>query len=104
MSTWLLVVAAGTMSFGLRFAPLVLLRGEHPPRWLAAASPHVLPAAFAGLAASSIHATTADGIVAAAPTLAGVLVAGAVAHRRSSGTAGLLVGLPTLWLLAAVLP
>lgn len=102
MSAWPVVLLAGAVSLGLRFAPVVLTRGE-PPGWLRRCSGYVLPAAFAALATSSVAGTVEAGLTEALPTIVGVLAAGVVAWRRSSGTAALVAGLPALWLTTALL-
>jgi branched-subunit amino acid transport protein len=104
VSVWAVVLAAGAVTFGLRVLPLVLLRSGEPPTWIGRSAGYVLPAAFSALAASSLAATASQGVSAVAPVLAAVAVAAIAARRVGSSTTALLYAMPTLWLVAAIVP
>ncbi len=101
MTAWLTIVAAGLVSFGLRFAPAGWAgRHELPAHW----QPRLAllgPAAFAALAAPAVafgHGPDGSGL--AGP--AAVAVATPVARRTRSTAATLATGMPVLWLVTAL--
>ena len=105
MTAWLVVLAvgAGTYLFRVSLVGLVGRRGASP-RFERAAR-FVVPSAFAALAAGSVAAATAAATspgqaVAPVAAVAAALVA---VRRTGSPRAALLVGMPTLWLLNALL-
>jgi branched-subunit amino acid transport protein len=105
MSVWLVIVLAGLGSYLFRISMVVLADRMTMPEQLERASAFVAPAAFAALAAGGIAASTASVDVAGwtAP-LAAVVVAVVVVRRTGRPYAALLAGMPTLWILSAVLP
>ena len=105
MNAWLVIVAAGLGSYLFRISMVVLADRVTMPERLERASTFVAPAAFAALAASGFAANTADVDVAGwtAP-LAAVVVAVIAVRRTGRPYAALLAGMPTLWILSAVVP
>jgi branched-subunit amino acid transport protein len=105
MNVWLVIVAAGLGSYLFRISMVVLADRVTMPAQLERASSFVAPAAFAALAAGGIAANTAGVDLAGwiAP-LAAVVVAVVAVHRTGRPYAALLAGMPTLWVLSAVVP
>ena len=105
MNTWLVILAAGLGSYLFRISMVVLAHRVTMPEQLERASTFVAPAAFAALAAGGIAASTAGVDVAGwAGPLAAVVVAVVVVRRTGRPYAALLAGMPTLWILSAVVP
>jgi branched-subunit amino acid transport protein len=105
MNTWLVILAAGLGSYLFRISMVVLAHRVTMPEPLERASTFVAPAAFAALAAGGIAASTAGVDVAGwAGPLAAVVVAVVVVRRTGRPYAALLAGMPTLWILSAVVP
>jgi branched-subunit amino acid transport protein len=105
MSVWLVIVLAGLGSYLFRISMVVLADRMTMPAQLERASTFVAPAAFAALAAGGIAANTASVDVAgwAAP-VAAVVVAVKAVRLTGRPYAALLAGMPTLWILSAVVP
>jgi len=103
MNAWLVIVAAGLGSYLFRISMVVLADRVTMPEQLERASTFVAPAAFAALAAGGFAANTAGVDVArwTAP-LAAVVVAVIAVRRTGRPYAALLAGMPTLWVLSAV--
>jgi branched-subunit amino acid transport protein len=105
MNIWLVILAAGLGSYLFRISMVVLADRVTMPQLLERASTFVAPAAFAALAAGGIAANTVGVDVAgwAAPFAAAVV---AVIAVRLTGRpyAALLAGMPTLWILSAMVP
>ncbi|HEX6236807.1 MAG TPA: AzlD domain-containing protein [Acidimicrobiales bacterium] len=105
MSAWLVVVAAGLGSYLFRISMVVLVERRGTNARFAHVSTFVVPAAFAALATGGIvAATTGVPVAGAVPPLAAVAVAAAAARRTGSAHAAILAGMPTLWVLSALLP
>jgi branched-subunit amino acid transport protein len=105
MNVWLVIVAAGLGSYLFRISMVVLADRVTMPAQLERASSFVAPAAFAALAAGGIAANTAGVDLAAwAAPLAAVVVAVVAVRRTGRPYAALLAGMPTLWVLSAVVP
>ena len=105
MNAWLVIVAAGLGSYLFRISMVVLADRVTMPEPLERASTFVAPAAFAALAAGGIAANTAGVDVAGwtAP-LAAVVIAVVAVRLTGRPYAALLAGMPTLWILSAVVP
>lgn len=105
MNVWLAIVAAGLGSYLFRISMVVLADRMTMPERLERASTFVAPAAFAALAAGGIATYTAGVDLAGwtAP-LAAVVVAVIAVRRTGRPYAALLAGMPTLWILSAVVP
>jgi branched-subunit amino acid transport protein len=105
MSIWLVILAAGLGSYLFRISMVVLADRVTMPDQVERASMYVAPAAFAALAAGGIAANTAGLDVAgwAAP-LAALVVAVIVVRLTGRPYAALLAGMPTLWILSAMVP
>jgi branched-subunit amino acid transport protein len=105
MNAWLVIVAAGLGSYLFRISMVALADRVTMPALLERASTFVAPAAFAALAAGGIAANGAGVDVAGwtAP-LAAVVVAVIAVRRTGRPYAALLAGMPTLWILSAVVP
>jgi branched-subunit amino acid transport protein len=105
MSVWLAILVAGLGSYLFRISMVVLADRVTMPALLERASTFVAPAAFAALAAGGIAANTAGVDVAGwtAP-LAAVVIAVVAVRLTGRPYAALLAGMPTLWILSAVVP
>ena len=103
MSAWVVVAAVGAGSYLFRVSMLVLASRVGLPPVIERAARHAVPVSFAALAASALTEHLAAAGAAPAPVIA---VAAAIVAVRRTGSphAALAAGLPTLWILAAVLP
>ena len=105
MSTWIVIVAAGLGSYLFRLSMIILTGRITMPPSAERASGLVVPAAFAALAAAGVAtACTGLGITQAAAPLGAVAVAVIAVLRTGSSYAAIVAGLPTLWIMAALLP
>ena len=103
MNVWLVIVAAGLGSYLFRISMVLVADRMTMPEQLERASTFVAPAAFAALAAGGIAAnTTGVDIGGWIAPLAAVVVAVIAARRTGRPYAALLAGMPTLWVLTAV--
>ena len=103
MSAWIVVAAVGAGSFLFRISMLVVAARIGLPPVVERAAGHAVPVSFAALATGAL----AEDLAAPGTTLAPVaaLVVAVVAVRRTgSPHTALVAGMPTLWLLSAVLP
>jgi branched-subunit amino acid transport protein len=104
MTAWIVVLAAGAGSYLLRLSMIMATDRVRLPTRLDQALALVAPAAFAALAATAIaEATLAAGAGLAPAPLAAAAVAVLAVARTGSPRAALLAGMPTLWLMTAVL-
>jgi branched-subunit amino acid transport protein len=102
VSVWITILAAAAGTYALRVSMLVLVARRALPEIVERATRCGIPPIFAALAAASLARHAALDPSAAAPFAA--VAAGAAAVRRTgSPTAALLAGMPTLWLLSALL-
>jgi branched-subunit amino acid transport protein len=104
MSVWLVIVVVGLGTYLFRVSMLALVGGRAPSPLFERTSKLVVPAAFSALAAGGITAAWAGagaGSGAVAP-LAAAAVAGVAVHRTGSARVAILVGMPTLWVLNAL--
>jgi branched-subunit amino acid transport protein len=103
VTAFLVVVAVGAGSYLFRISMLVLAARAGLPPVLERAARLAVPVSFAALATGAL----AEDLAAPGTTLAPVaaLVVAVVAVRRTgSPHTALVAGMPTLWLLSAVLP
>lgn len=103
MTAFLVVVAVGAGSYLFRVSMLVIAARAGLPPVLERAAGLAVPVSFAALAAGAL----ADDLAASGATLAPVaaLVVAVVAVRRTgSAHTALVAGMPTLWVLSALLP
>ena len=103
MTAWLVVLVAGFGSFLFRVSMLVAAGRFATPAWLERASGFAVPTVFAALAAAALVEPAGSGRDAIAP-LAAVAAGALAAHRTGSPRAAVMVGMPVLWVLAAVVP
>lgn len=105
MSAWLAVLLAGIGSYVFRVGAVVVIDRFELPDWFDRLSAHVMPAVFAGLAASSLAVPIGEGSRTALPVVAGAIVTVAVARNRSAASAVLagMIVLGTLQLAGAAL-
>ncbi len=103
MNVWLVVVAAGVGSYLFRISMLVLAARVGLPPVFERAARFAVPTAFAALAATSLIGSVTSDIASLAP-LAAVAVAALAVRHTGSPHAALLAGMPTLWVLSALLP
>ena len=105
MNAWIVILAAGVGSYLLRVSMIVAANRVRMPAQLDRASALVSPAALAALAATSVAASAVNlRITDALAALAAVGVAVVAVVRTRSPHAAILAGMPTLWILTAVLP
>lgn len=105
MNVWHVVVAVGAGSYLFRMSMVVLVERIGTPAILARASAFVVPSAFAALAAGSVVASSRSvDAVHAIPPLAALTVAIVAVRRSGSPYTAIAVGMPTLWVLTALLP
>jgi branched-subunit amino acid transport protein len=104
MTAWIVILAAGAGSYLLRLSMITTADRVRLPTRLDQASSLVAPAAFAALAATGVVeiTRTAGAGLALAPLTAAAVAVLAVA-RTGSPRAALLAGMPTLWLITALL-
>jgi branched-subunit amino acid transport protein len=104
MSVWLVVLAAGVGSYLFRLSMVMLVERIGTPARLARASTFVVPASFGALATGGVVANAAGaGVLPAIPPLAAVALAVAAVRRTGSPYTAIAAGMPTLWVLSAVL-
>jgi len=103
VNVWLVVIAAGAGSYLFRISMLVLAARVGLPTVLERAARFAVPTAFAALAATSLIGTVSTDLASVAP-LAAVVVAALAVRHTGSPHAALLAGMPTLWVLSALLP
>ena len=101
MTTWLVIAAVGAVTFLFRISMLVVAARVGVPPILERVTRLAVPTAFAALATTSLAGYATRGTAAIAPYVA-VLVAVIAVRRTGSPRAALLVGMPTVWVLAAV--
>ncbi len=101
MRAYAVVLAVGLGSFAFRISMLVLAARAGLPPIVERAARHAVPVSFAALAATAMagYVETAD---AAVPPLAAVAVAVLAVRRSGSPHAAIAVGMPTFWLLSAL--
>lgn len=105
MNTWLVIVAVGLGSYLFRLSMIILTGRITMPPYLERASGLVVPAAFAALAAAGVAAACSGlGITGAVAPLTAVAAAVIAVLRTGSPQAAILVGMPTLWVVTALLP
>jgi branched-subunit amino acid transport protein len=104
MTVWLVVLAAGLGSYVFRISMILLVDRIGTPTWLEQASAFVVPVAFVALATGGVVASASGvGLAHAVPPLAAVAAAVAAVRRTGSSSAAIVAGMPTLWLLTALL-
>ena len=105
MNAWMVILAAGLGSYLFRLSMIVVAGRIRAPAYVERASGLVAPAAFTALAAAGV-ATACIGLGAtqAAAPLAAVATAIVAVLRTGSPHAAILAGMPTLWIMTAVLP
>jgi branched-subunit amino acid transport protein len=100
MNAFAVVIAVGLGSYLFRVSMLILAARRGLPPVVERAARYAVPTAFAALAAGSLASRATAG-AALAPIVA-VAAAALAVHRTRSAHAALLAGMPTLWLVSAV--
>lgn len=103
MNALAVVVIAGLGSFFLRLSMVVLIDRVSALDHLERVAGYVIPAAFAGLAATALVEPVGGGFIEALPPVVAVVVTAAVALRHAPLHVSFLSGLGTLWTTTAVL-
>jgi branched-subunit amino acid transport protein len=104
MNVWIVILAAGAGCYLLRLSMIGTDRVRLPAR-LDSAAALVAPAAFAAIAVTSIAtATLTAGVPRAFAPLAAVALGALATARTGSPAAAMLAGMPTYWILEAVIP
>jgi branched-subunit amino acid transport protein len=101
MSAWLVVVAAGLGSYLFRISLIALAARSTLPPSLGRATRFAVPAAFAALAANALAGQVTADAASLVPVVA-VAVAVLAVRRTGSAHTALVAGLPTLWILSAL--
>jgi branched chain amino acid efflux pump len=104
MTAWLVILVAGLGTYVFRLSVIVLADRITMPAYLERATGFVAPGAFAALAATGVAASCLElGATEAAAPLAAIAVAIIAVLRTGSAYAAILAGMPTLWIVTAVL-
>jgi branched-subunit amino acid transport protein len=104
MNAWTVIALAGAGSYLLRISMLVLAARAGVPAIAERAATLAVPVAFAGLAAGALATRVGEAGAGAAPALASVAAGVAAVRWTGASHAAILVGMPTMWLLSAVVP
>lgn len=102
MNVWAVIALAGAGSYLLRVSMLVLAARATVPPVVERATRFAVPVSFAALAASGLARRALDTGADALPAIAAVAVGVAAARRTGSSHAALLLGMPTVWVLSAL--
>jgi branched-subunit amino acid transport protein len=103
LNAWLIVLAAGLGSYLFRLSVVTVADRIEMPTSLEHASELIAPASFAALAATGVAASVVGVMPAEAlPPLAAIIVAVVAVARTGSSYAAVLAGMPTLWLVTAI--
>ena len=101
-TAWLTVLIAGAGCYVLRISLVVLIDHRQPSANAIRLAGHVMPAAFAALAASALwHTGETDAADAVVPAI-GAVVTAVVAVRTKSSNAALIAGLVAVALATAL--
>jgi branched-subunit amino acid transport protein len=101
VNVWLVIAAAGMGSYLFRISLIALAARATLPPSLGRATRFAVPAAFAALAASALAGQVTADTASLAPAGA-VAVAVLAVRRPGSAHTALIAGLPTLWILSAL--
>jgi branched-subunit amino acid transport protein len=105
MNAWLTIILIGLGSLLFRLSMISLADRVRLPERLERASDLVAPAAFAALATTGVATACLQvGAVQATAPLTAVAVAVLAVLRTGSPHAAVLAGMPTLWLVGALVP
>ncbi len=104
MNAWSVIALAGAVSYLLRISMLVFAARANVPAVVERAAAFAVPVAFAGLAAGALASHAAAAGTGAVPALAGVAVGIAAVRRTGAPHAAILAGMPTMWVLSALMP
>jgi len=104
MNAWLVVVTVGVGSYLFRLSMVALVGRAGSSDPFERAAVFVVPSAFAALATSSIIAGLSGYGAGSIAPLAAVGAAVLAARRTGTPHAAMVAGMPTLWVLHAVLP
>jgi branched-subunit amino acid transport protein len=105
MNAGIVILAAGVGTYLLRLSMIATADRIRMPARLDNATVLVAPSAFAALAATSIAGISLSaGMIGALAPLTAVAVAVLAVLRTGSRYAAVLAGMPTLWLMTALLP
>lgn len=104
MNAGLVVVTVGIGSYLFRLSMVALLGRAGSSDRFERASSFVVPSAFAALATGSVVAGLSGHGAGSIAPLAAVSLAAVAVRRTGSPRAALVAGMPTLWILHALLP
>ncbi len=100
MTAWLVIIAVGVGTYGLRASMFVVLAQRSLPAWTETPLALVAPAALAALVASLLFTKNGTIAPAALPEIAAVGV-GYLAVRRSGNVMhAFIAGMPVMWVLS----
>ena len=103
MNAWAVIAVAGAGTYLFRVSMLVLAARSRVPVVVERAATFAVPVAFAGLAAGALAShVDGAGLAGAVPGLTGVAVGLAAVRRTGASYAAILVGMPTMWLMSAL--
>lgn len=104
MNAWLVVVTVGVGSYLFRLSMVALAGRVGSSDRFERTSAFVVPSAFAGLATSGIVAGLSGYGAGSIAPLAAVGIAVVAVRRTGRPQAAMVAGMPTLWVLHALLP
>jgi branched-subunit amino acid transport protein len=105
MKSYLVVAAAGVASYVLRLSMIVWIDRIRLPARLDDSAALIAPAAFTALAVTGLAGSVMGGGAShAIAPLAAAIVGALAAARTRRADAALLAGMPTLWILTALIP
>jgi branched-subunit amino acid transport protein len=102
MSAWMAVILAGVFSMALRASFAMRAERQPAPAWVGRLTVHVMPAAFAALAATALVGHVARGDLHAVPIVTAVAATVVVAGRGQRPHRALAAGLVAMWAVGAV--
>jgi branched-subunit amino acid transport protein len=103
VTPWLVVLAVGAGSYLFRISMLVVAARRGVPPIAERIARHAVPVAFAVIATGGM-VDHLDACTSSLAPLGAAALAVAAVRRTGSPNAALVVGMPSLWILAAVVP
>ena len=102
MSAWVVIALAGAGSYLFRISMLVVAARARVPAVVERAAGFAVPVAFAALAAGALASQVDAAGASATPALIAMAVGLVAARRTGSSHTAILVGMPTLWIVSAL--
>jgi len=102
VTMWIVVIAAGTATFAMRFVFLGLFGKFEVPPWLERGLKYIAPAVLAAITVPAVLAPGAN-LDVVSPFVPAAIIGGLAAWITKSIGAAIVVGLAALWLLRWIL-